>query len=364
VMTLTSFFAYFLTGRASVSTRLFLKDVLSDKGINRIKNLIRSIAIVTFSIEILGAGFLYLTMPDHLYANTTERIFIAVFESISSFCNAGFSLHTGSLMGLMDSTRGDLYVGGHMILIMLGGLGFPVVIQLAARAARPHNPYDRLSVSTRMVLLMNVILWAGGMLVFLVLEHGRTLYNVGWSDQLLHSLFFAVTTRTAGFNTLPVDSLGMATAFIACFFMWVGASPQSTGGGIKTTTFAISILHIYNQLTGRAHVEVFRRTVAPRSVSVAFAAIVLSLLVIFAGVFALVLIEPFDFMDLAFEVVSAFGTVGLSRGITAELSSGGKLIICLLMFCGRVGLLTVLTAITPKPRPVDYRYPEAEILVG
>lgn len=183
-------------------------------------------------------------------------------------------------------------------------------------------------------------------------------------QKVLHSLFYAVTLRTAGFNTVPIGELGLTMAFLSCFFMWVGASPMSTGGGIKTSTLSLSFLHIVGQLTGKSEVEVFSRTVAESSVSRAFSTIVLSFFAIFGGIFALTLLEDAPFIDLVFEAVSAFGTVGLSRGVTSALSTPGKLVLCILMLVGRVGIMTALVALTPAARTVSYRFPREYVAVG
>ncbi|MCR9141746.1 MAG: portal protein [bacterium] len=363
LMTLTSFLAIFLTGRASVSTKVLLRDLLSDEGIGRVKTIVRNIAILTFGVEAAGAVFLYFSMPQQLYANHAEHIFAAVFHAVSAFCNAGFSLHPDSLAGLDRTLPGRLYVGGHMVLILVGGLGFPVIVQLYeyAKRRRLRRP---LNATTRLVLIVNAILLVSATCAYLWLERGDTLADFDALDRLWHSVFFAVTMRTAGFNTLTTAEMGLSMTFLAFLFMWIGASPLSTGGGIKTTTAGIAFLHILAQVTGKNRVELHRKTISPQSVSRAFATIVLSLFVIFSGIFLLLSFEDFAFVDIAFETVSAFGTVGLSRGITGELSSAGKLVLCLVMLCGRVGALTFLIALTPRVEPPAYTYPSEYVVVG
>ncbi len=367
LMTLTTFFAYFLTGRASVSTRLLMSDLFSEESVGRVKTIVKNIGLVTLAIEAAGAVLLYVSMPSSLYSEPGQRMFQAIFQAVSAFCNAGFSLHAASLgPAVFEPASGQLYVSVHMLLIVLGGLGFPVIVELARLALERKNPYARLALSTRLVLVVNAALWSVGAVGYLLLEHEHTLGSLAWGDRLWHSLFYSVTMRTAGFNTLPVSEVGAATAFFTLLFMWIGASPMSTGGGIKTTTFGLAVLHILDVVQGKGRVEVFHKTVGSASVNRAFAVVVLSLTFIFAGVFLLVMIEPFPFLDIAFETVSAFGTVGLSRGITTELSTAGKLILCVLMLCGRVGVLSVLIALTPKEGRAGrtYRYPEEHVVVG
>lgn len=363
LMTLTSFLAFFLTGRASVSTKVLLRDVLSDEGVGRVKTLVRNIALLTFGAEAVGAVFLYFSMPPQLYANTAERVFAAIFHAVSAFCNAGFALHADGL-GLLDRTlAGRLYVGGHMLLIVIGGLGFPVIVQLAQYAKQRRRV--SLQLTTRLVLSVNAILLATATAAYFWFESGATLAGLDAVDRFWHSLFFAVSMRTAGFHTLPVAEMGLSMTFLAFLYMWIGASPHSTGGGIKTTTAGISFLHIVAQITGKNRVELYRKTVSAHSVNRAFATVALSLFVIFSGIFLLIATESgFAFVDIAFETVSAFGTVGLSRGITGELSAVGKIILCAIMLCGRVGVLTVLVAITPRNQPVAYAYPTEYVVVG
>ena len=367
IMTLTSFFAFFLTGRASVTARVLLRDLLSEEGLGRVKQIVRNIAVLTFTVEGVGAVFLFLSMPPELYTSVSERIFAAAFHAVSAFCNAGFSIHAESLALFETTALGRLYVGGHMALIVLGGLGFPVIVQLlewmSIRRWRRRKRV-RLTVTTRLVLLVNAILLVTATIAYLWFERDATLSNFAWADRLWHSVFFAVTMRTAGFNTLPVAEMGLSMTFLAFLFMWIGASPLSTGGGIKTTTAAISFMHIASQITGKNRVELFRKTISEQSVGRAFATIVLSLMIIFLGIFLLLSTEDFEFIDVAFETVSAFGTVGLSRGITADLSVAGKLILCAIMLCGRVGVLTVLIALTRRAKSVAYSYPSEYVVVG
>ncbi|MEQ9363701.1 MAG: potassium transporter TrkG [Leptospirales bacterium] len=363
LMTLTSFLAFFLTGRASVSAKVLLRDLLSDEGLGRVKTIVRNIALLTFSVEAAGAVFLYFTMPRHLYANQVEHIFAAIFHAVSAFCNAGFALHPENLGSLDGTAAGRLYVGAHMLLIVVGGLGFPVLVQIYDYFKRRRKRVA-LKVTTRLVLIVNGILLGTATCAYLWFERATTLEEYGALDRLWHSLFFSVTMRTAGFNTLPTAEMGLSMTFLAFLYMWIGASPLSTGGGIKTTTAGISFLHILAQISGKNRVELFRKTISPESVNRAFATIVLSLFVIFWGIFLLLSTEDFPFIDIAFETVSAFATVGLSRGITGELSSAGKLILCAIMLCGRVGILTVLIALTPRVKPVAYAYPSEYVVVG
>lgn len=363
LMTLTSFFAYFLTGRASVQTGLLMRDLLSEDSLGEVRRLIKDIAIMTFGIEGAGAVFLFFTTPGWMHESVGERIFHSVFHSVSAFCNAGFSLYPDSMMSM--NLNGRFYQTGIMILIVLGGLGFPVVSQAIKKFRNPSDHRIRLSVATRIVLWVNLFLYVAGFSAYFILESSSSLSGHNFPDRLFHSLFYSVTTRTAGFNTLDMESLGMPMIFFSFLLMWIGASPASTGGGIKTSTFAVVVIHVINYLMGRDRVEIYKKTVSPASVHRAYSSVILSLMVIFISIFLMVIIESKkSFLNIAFEAVSAFGTVGLSMGMTGDLESSSKVILSFLMLMGRVGVLTFLVALLPRKRQENYRYPDEYVIVG
>lgn len=363
LMTLTSFFSIFLAGKASVSDNLLMKDLLSEEALGQVRSLLKQVALQTLFIEAIGSILLYFTMTDVLYANEFEHIYFSVFHSISAFCNAGFSLFPSGLANdAFHSTYA--FLSTIMLLIIFGGLGFPVVKQIITKIRKPKDFTFRWTLSSRLVFYTSVFLWAIGFLAYFFLESGSTLYGLSFLDKCFHSLFYSVTTRTAGFNSLELSQMSIPMTFFSLFLMWVGASPVSTGGGIKTTTLAIAFLNILNQIRGKQNLTISNRFVAPSSISRASATIVLSLFVIFMAIFGLVIYEPFSFLDISFEVVSAFGTVGLSRGITAELSANSKLILCGVMFGGRVGILTFLIALSKKAKNYNVTYPEEYVVVG
>lgn len=354
LMTLTTFFAYVLTGRASVRTRMLMRDLISPDSLGKVYGIILRVALLTFSFELVGACYLYWTMPLPLSGG--ERLFTALFQSVSAFCNAGFSLHPGSVFSV--ATPGHL--AGYMVLITLGGLGFPVLMEILGLWRRGA----RLSLATRLVLLSSLFLFLIGLLSVLVLERNGWLRSLGPGDRFLHAMFYSVTMRTAGFNTLDVASLGEAMTFLSCFFMWVGASPMSTGGGVKTTTLAVALLFILRQSSGRERLDVLGREVARVSIDRALTTMVMSFFVIFAATLLLILLEKHSFLDLAFEVVSAYGTVGLSRGVTSDLASASKLLLCAIMLTGRVGVMTAVVALVPLRRSINYRYPVEYVAAG
>ncbi len=363
LITLTTFFAIFLAGQASVNDKLMMKDILSEDALGRVRQLIGEIAIQTFVIEMLGAFFLFFSFPKNSDLKIEQKIFYSIFHSISAFCNAGFSLFSKNL-GENFTYNDKPFLSIIMILILLGGIGFNVLSQLQGRFLSKSQTKIKLSVSTKLSVLTSFGLLVLGMLSYFILEQEYTLSSMRITDELFHSLFYSVTSRTAGFNTLDIGSMGNPMVFFSLLLMWVGASPNSTGGGIKTTTFAVAFLQIIDFVRGKPKLEVFHRTIADVSIFRASSTIVLSLFVIFAAIFSLLMVEKFSFLDICYEVVSAYGTVGLSRGITGMLTDSSKLTICVVMFMGRVGVLTTLIALLPKKELSGISYPKEYVIVG
>jgi potassium uptake TrkH family protein len=364
LMTLTSFFALFLSGRSSVLDGVFVKDLFSQNSLGKVSNILKQITFYTFTIEGMGAFFLYFSLPENLEHGANEKIFYSIFHSISAFCNAGFSLYPNGLeeVALKES---KIYFSTIMSLIVLGGIGFPVLneVYIYTKSLRNKQQY-LLSISTRLVLFTTSILIILGTVIYFVLERNHSLLGMNYFDQIFHSLFYSISTRTAGFNSVSMSSMNTPIVFFSLLLMWIGASPVSTGGGIKTTTAALAYFNILNQLRGKPRLEIFYREIAPESVYRANATIVLSLFVIFTSIFAIISIEDLDFLQVAFEVVSAYATVGLSMGITESLSEYSKALLCIVMFVGRVGILSVLLCFFKQEKSFNYKYPKDFIIIG
>ncbi|TGL63343.1 TrkH family potassium uptake protein [Leptospira sarikeiensis] len=365
LMTLTVFFALVLEGQVSVTEKLIIKDLFSQETIGRAGSILKQVAYQTFAIEGIGSVLLYFTYPRNIGLSEKDLLFHSVFHSITAFCNAGFALFP---KGLAETYFKGSYsfLSVVMILIVFGGLGFPTMNQIFKKMRFNEESFrSRFSLGSKLILWTTVFLLLFGWISYWILELNFTLKGLSWYDQAFHSLFYSVTTRTAGFNTLEISSMGIPMVFVSLFLMWVGASPNSTGGGIKTSTFALSVLQFYQFFTGKERVDIFGRTVAESSLSRASVAIVLSMFVIFLGILFLICFEkPLPFLDICYEVVSAYGTTGLTRGITSMFDAPGKLLICVVMFVGRVGVLTVLLAFVPKRKPRRYWYPEEYVVVG
>lgn len=358
LMTLTSFFSYYLAGQVSLTNQMVMKELFSEISLEKVKKHLKDITLYTFIIETLGAVFLYFAIPDSIIPKDKSKLFYAIFHSISAFCNAGFSLFPDSLYSLSKISQTGVYI--IMILIILGGIGFSVISDLFNKFS---NKKHKISLTSKIVLISNLIIWSISFLIFLFFRYYYN-FNFDSKETLLNSLFFAITPRTAGFNILPYNVYPLPLIFFTFLLMWIGASPVSTGGGIKTTTITIALFHIISLLTGKKNVEIFNRNISSDTIIRSYTNVLLSLMAIFAAIFLLSIFEKHDFLKITFEVVSAYGTVGLSLGITSELTNISKIIISLIMLTGRIGILSLLLAIIPRAKEIKYEYPREYVIVG
>ncbi len=366
IMTLTIAFASMLGGRGlGVGDRLLLSDLFDVGKIGEVKSLLRRIAFFTFTIEGIGALLLY---KFHYQGQGFHlRSFMeSVFHSISAFCNAGFSVYEKGMN--TDLIRNNYpYTFVLMVLIVLGGLGFPVLanfLDVLRNRFKRDRAFRVLSTHSKLVLLSTGIFLIGGWLALFLMESPSSFAEMPWWDRLYHSLFLSVTSRTAGFNIWPTEFLSIGSVGVLLFLMWVGASPMSTGGGVKNVTFLIALLNLYTHIRGYNRINIFERSIGSKSIYRAFAALVVSLIFIGLSVMTMLLLEPdLPAIDLIFEVYSAWGTVGLSRGLTADLGSPAKLLLIVLMFVGRVGAITVLGAFIARAKKRRFQYLEDNVLI-
>ncbi|MEA1964467.1 MAG: TrkH family potassium uptake protein [Candidatus Aerophobetes bacterium] len=361
LMTFTSFFALALGKGFGLKDRFLLRDILSYKNMGGIGSLILSILRITFIIEGIGALLLYIQFLPQT-KGALSCLYSAIFHSISAFCNAGFSLYSDSFMRYTNSLGINLVMSA---LIITGGLGFIVIVDLLHRENfRLRGKKRSLSLQSKLVLLISFLLIGIGFCLILLSENNELLDNFSLKGKLLGAYFQSVTARTAGFNTLNIRNLGIFSSFLLIIFMFIGASAGSTGGGIKTSTFAALFFTIKSMVQGKSEVEVFKRTLPRLVVYQALSVTTLALGWIAISVLILTLTENAPFIDILFESFSAFGTVGLSRGITPNLTSGGRIIITLTMLIGRVGPLTLALAIGGRKMVKLYEYPEESIMIG
>jgi trk system potassium uptake protein TrkH len=367
IMTITTALATVL--KAQLSTRMHgaMQEILEESTLVGFRRTLFSILTLTVIFEALGALALYYEMDVGAATGAAahgERAFSAAFHAISAFCNAGFGLHPDSLVRYARSIPVNLTVCS---LIVFGGLGFPVLAELLRPRAwrRGLRPFARsLSVHARLALITTGVLVSLGTVTFLLLEWGGSLKGLPVPSKILAALFQSVTFRTAGFNTVDTSVFHPATLAIGMALMYVGGSPSGTAGGIKTTTLAVLLLAMRAMVFRRADVEVYSRTVSKTDVYRAVSVVVISALALFLVIVFLLVVEADKKMgDVLFEAFSAFGTVGLSTGITAKLSVGGKLAIIVLMFLGRVGPFSI-ALLAGEGQRGDYAYPAGKVIVG
>jgi potassium uptake TrkH family protein len=361
IMTLTTFFAFIVGGGARLKEYSTLQSLLSEESLGKIKQTIVQITLVTFIIEAVGTVALYRFTGLVPFRNEAEHWFFALFHSISAFCNAGFTLTTENLaQPLLQQNTGVLTTV--MVLIVLGGIGFPVMVNLGSMVVRRRSERSprRLTVHTKLVVITTGLLIVGGTFGLLLLEYNG---SAPFGPQLLTAAFHAVSARTAGFAVLSIGTLSPPSLFLLILLMWVGASPGSTGGGVKTSTVALAFLNIVAIASGRHKVEVFRKRVSDIAITKAFSTVLLSVTFISLALFCLLLTESAPLEHLLFEVVSAVSTVGLSMGITPQLTPIGKSIIIVCMVVGRVGLLAVAMALVRRKEEGFYEYTEENVLV-
>ncbi|MCA8979230.1 MAG: hypothetical protein H6831_15165 [Planctomycetes bacterium] len=377
VITFVAFGSVLATKSFSVPQTVALRDLTNSSTLVEARRFVWQVVLWMLLIEGVGAALLYSFLPaDSL--TPLERLFHGVFHAVSAFCNAGFALHGDSLEGMRGSFGVNAVV---MCLILLGGLGMPVTRELITQRVsrlpwlknwsvfqrlRGTRGKKRLSLQTQLSLWMTAALVLIGFVGFWLLESGGVLGSSSWSESALASAFQSVTTRTAGFNTVPMDQLSDATMVLMIGLMAVGAGPISTGGGIKTVTFAVLMITLRAMATGRPGVEVMGRSL-PR-VIVRSAISVFTLYVMAAGtvIFTLSITDPgIPFRDRCFVAISALSTVGLATTTVASFSPLGLVTLCAAMFVGRVGpLALVLSVFRARGAHEDYQYPEEDLVVG
>ncbi len=363
LMTFTTFFALF-HGSLGIKEKVLMQEFLSGDNVGKVKSALQQIVGVTLLIEAMGALFLFLSWQPGTFDSLSHSAYNSVFHAVSAFCNAGFSTLSANIADPRTMTNVPINLT-ICALIVLGGLGFSVIVNVAGLLRRPRGGHRvRLSLHSKLVLIMTALLIVVGTLFVYVLEYFNTLEGMAEGNKWVASLFQSITTRTAGFNSIDIGAIAPATAFVMVVWMFIGASPGSTGGGIKTTTAAVLALSAWNVVRGRQKVEVFRRQVTQSTLDKAVATIMLSGLLVMIATFILSIYESAPFLDLLFEATSAFGTVGLSRNLTPALTDVSKLTLVVTMLVGRVGAVTLVMALTAKAAYANYDYPSDSVMIG
>ncbi len=362
IMLLSFFMVFLFRQKLTVKDRNLLSYMLSPGNTESLKQSVKRIIFLTFLIELTGAVLLVPAFMAH-GTGTGKALFYGLFHAVSAFCNAGFALFSDSLMSFDGSVTVNLTISS---LIIAGGISFAVLTDLfSVLRKRVSGTKTSLSINSRVVLIVTGILLLSGTLLIYKTEHRSLLYPMPLGEQYLAAFFQSVTLRTAGFNTLPFEKLTAGTLMIMMGIMFVGGASGSTAGGIKVNTLGIVWAYIRSFRRGEEEILLYRHRVARESVLQAFTVIAFGLLSIFLVTSVLMVTEGAAPLNIMFETVSAFATVGLSTGITGALSPTGKIGIILLMFLGRLGPLTLLTASSGKERQSRISYPEASsIMIG
>ncbi|QUL53534.1 TrkH family potassium uptake protein [Paenibacillus tritici] len=358
-MTFSVLIAVIMGKKIGLKERLLIQQSSNSVTTQGVVRLSLSIFLITFIVETAGAILLALRWANEL--GTARSIYYGIFHSVSAFNNAGFGLWPDSLSRYVGDPLVNIVIS---LLFIVGGIGFTVILDLYRK-----RRWRDLSLHTKIVLITSGLLCMAGFLVIFAIElfNTETFSSLSWSERFWAAYFQGVVTRTAGFNSIDIGAMLPASQFFMIFLMFVGASSGSTGGGIKTTTFAVLMLSIVSTIKGKTDVQLLKKRISQDIIFRALAVLTISLGVVLTATFLLSITEyahPKDFLALLFEVTSAFGTVGMSMNLTQELSPLGKCIIIITMYIGRLGPLTLALALAQKNVKQKYRYPEDKLLIG
>lgn len=361
IMTLSSSMALIMGKNLQMREQVIMQDVLDASGAEELLQLIVDIVRYTFLIEFIGAMVLTVGFYQEGF-EIGQALYFGFYHSIMAFCNAGYALFNNNLEDFKFEPLISMTVA---FLLIMGGIGFSVMKDLVT-TLKSKRSLRSLSVHTKIVLSVNTLLIAFGTIYLFFGEFLHAFQEMSMWQRFQVSFFQAVTPRTAGFNTINLNALHPHSLYMMILLMFIGASPGSTGGGVKTTTFAVLLQSVTATLKGKSEVEFFERKIPSTVVVKSIAIFIISLIVVSAGVLVMMRLEPDkSFLAIFFEVTSAFGTVGLSLGITPFLTSIGKFVIIMLMFVGRVGPLTLVLAVGSRAvMPSKVEYPEGKILIG
>lgn len=367
-MTMATLILMLMGRRLGLRERLVLQEALNEFSLQGLVMLIKKIVILTFSFELIGVMLLSIRfIPQY---GPLDGLYRSIFHSISAFCNAGFDV-MGNFTSFTSYNTDILVNFTLMMLIIIGGLGFTVLIDIGRKKS-----FKRLSLHSKVVLVMSGMLLFAGFVFFFIMEISNEstlgMEKMNWLDKLTGAMFQSVTSRTAGFNTIDQNSLTLPSKFMTTILMFIGASPAGTGGGIKTTTFAVVVLIVFTVLKGRHEITIFDKQVIRGTAYRAVTITVIGFVIVVLVTMALSVAEQGNISGLAsfdnilFESVSAFATVGLSSGLTPTISTPSKLFLIVTMFAGRLGPLTLALAFSRRYNrsKIKYKYPEGKIMVG
>lgn len=356
VMTLATLFPLLLRKKIGLKSRQILKEQLNIDTLQGIMKLFRYVLVFTFLVEILGAILLSFRFVPLF--GVAKGLWYSIFHSVSAFCNAGFDLLGDSIYPYRNDNLINITL---MSLVVIGGLGFIVTAEIFRKKS-----FKKLSTHAKLVLIISASLIVIGTLAFYLIERqvGGVLYKENFKNSIMQSAFQSISARTAGFYSVKLNQMHDTSVLLLSVLMVIGGSPGSTAGGLKTTTFGVLILSTISIFKQEDEVTIFNKHIDSKTIRKALAIIMVYLALIFIVIFVLSLSENFKVIDISYEVASAFGTVGASRGITGDFSNIGKILITLSMYLGRIGPMTMAYSIGLKSKTKYIRYPEANISIG
>ncbi|MGE0089769.1 MAG: TrkH family potassium uptake protein [Bacteroidales bacterium] len=360
MVTLTAFIALFIQRGIRLKDQFIVGEILDDANISSLYNILKYIIKITLFFEIIGVILLYIFWNNSAQSDF-DRILNAVFHAVSAYCNAGLSNLPQGLQSPGFSTYYPPLIV-IMILIIAGGFGFYTIMDIINPSKIKFPKGKRLKLQTRVVIYSYLALIFGGALLIWLFQRPQW-KDLPWDQQIMNSLFTSVVSRTAGFSVVEVGTMLIPPLMIVIFMMYIGGAPNSTAGGIKVTTAVTLMVSLWGFIKGKERIELARRTIPMVLIRKAFIVLVSSVLLIFTALLILTITEKHSYFDLFFETVSAFGTVGLSRGITPFLTDWGKLIIIFVMYTGRIGLVTLALVVTDKLTAHKYRYPDTTLMI-
>lgn len=380
VMTVTSFFTLFFMGETTLYSRMALKDIVGSDTFSSLISTLLYVFGFTVAIEAAGMFFIWLSIHGNIGMTATDEIFFALFHSISAFCNAGFSTMDGNLGNiLLIEGHNSLYLT-ISLLVIFGGIGFPVLVNIKNYILHYLRRFLRLyfdignnerryghilTLNTKIVICSTLFLLIGGTISIALIEWNGAFAQMSVNGKVVHSFFNSVAPRTAGFNSVDLTSFSMYTIIVYTLLMWIGGASQSTAGGIKVNTIMVAGANFLSILKGREHTVLFKREISLQSVRRAGAIIFGSLGTIVLFWILLLVCEPQTrAYRLLFEVISAISTVGSSLDVTPSLSTAGKIIVSILMFVGRVGLITVLMSLIQNKGEHFYKFPTENVIIN
>jgi Trk-type K+ transport system membrane component len=360
IMSIGTFFWLLVKKRIGLRERQLIMVEHNQYSLAGLVHLIREIIKIILLIEIVG-GFIFTAYIMRFYDSFSEALLNGMFMSVSATTNAGFEITGTSLTQYFN----DYFVQTlTMILIILGAIGFPVLIEVKSYFSK-KMPHFRFSLFTKITTATFGFLLVFGTVMIFILESMHSFKGMAWHEKLFTALFHSVSSRSAGLTTYDVTKFSEATDIFISSLMFIGASPSSVGGGIRTTTFAIAVLFLINFARGNQVINVFKRQIKLIDVFRSYAVIILALVMVMTALLIMLITEPgIPVIALLFEITSAFGTCGMSLGITSDLSVTGKIIIMLLMFIGRVGLISFLFTLGGKTKKLHYHFPKERVIIG